>query len=204
MHGGGNASSSVTESEIVNKYDGKVEDEGLRTIVKEGENGEKQYLVIGRTAEMRIVDANTGITLSQHNIPYGAILYKKQGDIVEKGDKICEWDPYNAITITEIAGTAVYDGLIEGVTFREETTDEFSLHREKVVIESRDKSKNPTIKIMDPNGLELRQYNLPVGAHIMVDNNQKLKAGDILIKIPRAIGKSGDITGGLLRVTALF
>ena len=204
FHVGGTASSSVSENEIITKYEGKVEYEELRTIVKENENGEKQDIVIGRTAEMRIVDANTGITLSQHNIPYGATLYKKQGDIVVKGDKICEWDPYNAITITELSGKVAYDGLIEGVTYREEATDEFSLHREKVVIESRDKSKNPTIRIMDKDGLELRQYNLPVGAHIMVENNQKLKAGDILIKIPRAIGKSGDITGGLPRVTELF
>ena len=204
FHVGGTASSSVSENEIITKYEGKVEYEELRTIVKENDNGEKQDIVIGRTAEMRIVDANTGITLSQHNIPYGATLYKKQGDMVVKGDKICEWDPYNAITITELSGKVAYDGLIEGVTYREEATDEFSLHREKVVIESRDKSKNPTIRIMDKDGLELRQYNLPVGAHIMVENNQKLKAGDILIKIPRAIGKSGDITGGLPRVTELF
>ena len=204
FHVGGTASSSVTESEIISKYEGVLEYEELRTIIKEDENGVKQDLVIGRTAEMRIVDANTGITLSQHNIPYGAILFKKHGDTVVKDDKICEWDPYNATTITEIAGSVSYDGLIEGVTYREEATDEFSLHREKVVIESRDKSKNPAIRIIDADGNELRQYNLPVGAHIMVDNNQKLKAGDILIKIPRAIGKSGDITGGLPRVTELF
>ena len=204
FHVGGTASSSITENEIVTKYDGKVEFEELRTIIKEVEGGGKQDIVIGRTAEMRIVDANTGITLSQHNIPYGAILYFKHGDIVKKGDKICEWDAYNAITITELAGKVAYDGLIEGVTYREEAADEYSMHREKVVIESRDKSKNPIIKILDKEGNELRQYNLPVGAHIMVDNNQKLKAGDTLIKIPRAIGKSGDITGGLPRVTELF
>ncbi|MEG0519157.1 MAG: DNA-directed RNA polymerase subunit beta', partial [Bacteroidales bacterium] len=204
FHVGGTASSSVTENEIIAKYDGKVEYEELRTIVKESENGDKQNIVIGRTAEVRIVDGNTGITLSQHNIPYGAILYRKHGDFVAKGDKICEWDAYNAITITELAGKVAYDGLIEGITFREEAADEFSLHREKVVIESRDKSKNPAIRILDKDGNELRQYNLPVGAHIMVENNQKLKAGDTLIKIPRAIGKSGDITGGLPRVTELF
>ena len=203
FHVGGTASSSVSESEIVTRYDGKLEFEELRTIVKETEEGNYD-IVIGRTAEMRIVDANTGITLSQYNIPYGAILYYKNGDLVSKGDKICEWDAYNAITITETSGKVVYDSLIEGVTFREEAADEFSLHREKVVIESRDKSKNPTIKIVDEEGNDLRLYNLPVGAHIVVDNNQSVKAGDILIKIPRAIGKSGDITGGLPRVTELF
>ncbi len=204
FHVGGTASSSVSESEIITRYDGKLEFEELRTIVKTSENGDSNDVVIGRTAEMRIVDANTGITLSQYNIPYGAILYFKQGDIVKKGDKICEWDAYNAITITETAGKVVFDSLIDGVTYREEAADEFSLHREKVVIESRDKSKNPTIRIVDGEGNDLRLYNLPVGAHIVVDNNQDVKAGDILIKIPRAIGKSGDITGGLPRVTELF
>ena len=203
FHVGGTASGSVTESEIKSKYDGKVVFEELRTITKvEGE--ESRQIVVGRTAEMRIVDPNTGITLSQYNIPYGADLYKAEGDLVSKGDLICKWDPYNAVTITEQAGKVWYDGLVEGVTYREESADEFSLHRDKVVIESRDKSKNPIIRIMDKDGNELKQYNLPVGAHIMVENGQELTAGDILIKIPRAIGKSGDITGGLPRVTELF
>ncbi len=203
FHVGGTASGSVTESEIKSKYEGKVEFEELRTITKvEGE--ESRQIVVGRTAEMRIVDPNTGITLSQYNIPYGADLYKSEGELVSKGDLICKWDPYNAVTITEQAGKVWYDGLVEGVTFREESADEFSLHRDKVVIESRDKSKNPIIRIMDKDGNELKQYNLPVGAHIMVENGQELTAGDILIKIPRAIGKSGDITGGLPRVTELF
>ncbi|MBQ6871760.1 MAG: DNA-directed RNA polymerase subunit beta' [Bacteroidales bacterium] len=204
FHVGGTASSSVSENEIVTRYDGKLEFEELRTIVKESEDGNNNDIVIGRTAEMRIVDANTGITLSQYNIPYGATLYFKQGDLVKKGDKICEWDAYNAITITETSGKVIFDSLIDGVTYREEAADEFSLHREKVVIESRDKSKNPTIRIVDNDGNDLRLYNLPVGAHIVVENNQNVKAGDILIKIPRAIGKSGDITGGLPRVTELF
>ncbi|MBQ8034771.1 MAG: DNA-directed RNA polymerase subunit beta' [Bacteroidales bacterium] len=204
FHVGGTASSSVSENEIVTRYDGKLEFEELRTIVKESEDGNNNDIVIGRTAEMRIVDANTGITLSQYNIPYGATLYFKQGDLVKKGDKICEWDAYNAITITETSGKVIFDSLIDGVTYREEAADEFSLHREKVVIESRDKSKNPTIRIVDNDGNDLRLYNLPVGAHIVVENNQDVKAGDILIKIPRAIGKSGDITGGLPRVTELF
>ena len=204
FHVGGTASSSVSESEIVSRYNGKLEFEELRTIVKEDEEGKKHNIVIGRTAEVRIVDENTGMTLSQYNIPYGAELYFKDGDTVQKGDKICEWDAYNAITITETSGTVVYDSLIDGFTYREEATDEFSLHREKVVIESRDKSKNPSIRIVDKDGKDLRSYNLPVGAHIMVGDKQEVKAGDILIKIPRAIGKSGDITGGLPRVTELF
>jgi len=203
FHVGGTASGSVSESEIKSKYEGKVEFEELRTITKvEGDT--TREIVVGRTAEMKIVDANTGITLSQYNIPYGADLFKKEGEAVSKGDLICKWDPYNAVTITELAGKVVYDGLVEGVTYREESADEFSLHRDKVVIESRDKSKNPSVRIVDAGGNDLKQYNLPVGAHIMVENGQDLVAGDILIKIPRAIGKSGDITGGLPRVTELF
>ncbi len=203
FHVGGTASGSVSESEIKSKYEGKVEFEELRTITKvEGDT--TREIVVGRTAEMKIVDANTGITLSQYNIPYGADLFKKEGEAVSKGDLICKWDPYNAVTITELAGKVVYDGLVEGVTYREESADEFSLHRDKVVIESRDKSKNPSVRIVDADGNDLKQYNLPVGAHIMVENGQDLVAGDILIKIPRAIGKSGDITGGLPRVTELF
>jgi len=203
FHVGGTASSIASENEIVARYEGKLEFDELRTIFRLGEDGVNQEVVIGRTAEMRIVDNNTGITLAQHNIPYGATLYFKDGDVVKKGDKICEWDAYNAVTIAEQAGKAVFDSLIEGVTYREEAADEYSLHKEKVVIESRDKSKNPTIKIMDDK-VDLKQYNLPVGAHIMIENGKKVKVGDILVKIPRAIGKSGDITGGLPRVTELF
>ena len=204
FHVGGTASSIASENEIVARYDGRLEFEELRTLIKENAVGEKIEIVIGRTAEMRIVDVNTGIVLSNHNIPYGATLYFKNGESVKKGDKICEWDAYNALTIAEMGGKVLFDNLIEGVTYREEAADEYSLHKEKVIIESRDKSKNPTIKIMDDNKNELRQYNLPVGAHIIVENGKKVKAGDILIKIPRAIGKSGDITGGLPRVTELF
>ncbi len=202
FHVGGTASSIASESEIIARYDGRLEFEELRTITKKDDEGEHE-IVIGRTAEMHIVDVNTGITLSQHIIPYGAKLFQKNGVNVSKGDRICEWDAYNAVTITEMSGTVAFDSLVEGVTYREEAADEFSIHREKVVIESRDKSKNPTIKIM--NGKEeLKQYNLPVGAHIMAENGQEVKAGDVIVKIPRAIGKSGDITGGLPRVTELF
>jgi DNA-directed RNA polymerase subunit beta' len=204
FHVGGTASSIASENEIVARYDGRLEFDELRTLVKENAIGEKSELVIGRTAEMRIVDVNTGIVLSNHNIPYGATIYKKNGDAVTKGEKICEWDAYNALTIAETSGKIVFDNLIEGVTYREEASDEYSLHKEKVVIESRDKSKNPTIRIIDDNKQELRQYNLPVGAHIIVEDGKQIKAGEIIVKIPRAIGKSGDITGGLPRVTELF
>ena len=202
FHVGGTASSIASESEIIARYDGRLEFEELRTVTKHEDEGDFE-VVIGRTAEMRIVDVNTGITLSQHNIPYGAKLFQKDGANISKGDKICEWDAYNAVTITELPGTVSFDSLIEGVTFREEATDEYSLHREKVIIESRDKSKNPTIHIMQ-NGAEVKQYNLPVGAHLMVEDGEEVKAGEVIVKIPRAIGKSGDITGGLPRVTELF
>ena len=203
FHVGGVAGGKVSESEIVSKYEGRLEFEELRTITKKDDNGD-HTIVVSRATEMRIVHPVTEITLGQYNIPYGSELYKNDGDTVVVGDRICNWDAYNALTITETAGKVVYDGMIEGNTYREEATDEFSVHREKVIIESRDKTKTPTIRIIDANGEELRQYNLPVNAHVMVDDGQEIAVGDILVKIPRAIGKSGDITGGLPRVTELF
>ena len=203
FHVGGTASSTAAENAITSKYNGKLEFEELRTIERITEDG-VQDVVVSRTTEVRIVDENTGITYSQYDVPYGSILYKKDGASVKKGDLICEWDAYNAITIIETAGKARFDSMIDGVTFREEMADEYSLNRDKVIIESRDKSKNPTIVITDENGVELKHYNLPVGAHVMVEDGQELKVGDIIIKIPRAIGKSSDITGGLPRVTELF
>jgi len=203
FHVGGTASSTASENSITSKYNGKLEFEELRTIERITEEG-VQDVVVSRTTEVRIVDENTGITYSQYDVPYGSILYKKDGDTVSKGDLICEWDAYNAITIIEAAGKARFDSMIDGVTFREEMADEYSLNRDKVIIESRDKSKNPTIIIVDENGESIKHYNLPVGAHVMVEDGQDVKVGDIIIKIPRAIGKASDITGGLPRVTELF
>ena len=203
FHVGGTASNVASESEIVSKYEGRLEFEELRTITKVDEKGE-HTIVVSRATEMRIVHPVTDITLGQYNIPYGSELFKKDGENVVPGDRICNWDAYNALTITEISGKAVYDNMIEGVTYRDEAADEFMQHREKVVIEARDKSKNPTIRILGEDGMELKQYNLPVGAHVMVEDGQEIKVGDIIVKIPRAIGKSGDITGGLPRVTELF
>ena len=203
FHVGGTASSTAADNAITSKYDGKLEFEELRTIERVTEEG-VQDVVVSRTTEVRIVDENTGITYSQYDVPYGSILYKKDGATVKKGDLICEWDAYNAITIIETAGMARFDSMIDGVTFREEMADEYSLNRDKVIIESRDRSKNPTIVIVDEHGEELKHYNLPVGAHVMVEDGDDVKVGDIIIKIPRAIGKSSDITGGLPRVTELF
>ena len=167
------------------------------------EKGE-HTIVVSRATEMRIVHPVTEITLGQYNIPYGSELFKNDGESVVPGDRICNWDAYNALTITEISGKAVYENMIEGVTYRDEAADEFSQHREKVIIEARDKSKTPTIRILNAEGMEIKQYNLPVGAHVMVNDGSEIKVGDIIVKIPRAIGKSGDITGGLPRVTELF
>ncbi len=204
FHVGGTASNITSESKIVAKYDGVALIEELRTVAKvDPETGEKIDIVIGRLAELRIIDKNTGITLSSHNIPYSSKLYIKPDAEVKKNDLICEWDPYNAVIISEVDGTVAFDYVIDGITFHEES-DEQTGYREKVIIETRDKSKNPMIRILDAKGEEIKSYNLPVSAHIAVNDKDKIKAGDILVKIPRAVGKSGDITGGLPRVTELF
>ncbi len=203
FHVGGTASNIATESSIVAKYNGLVEIDELRTVEKTNEDGKKIFVVIGRLGELKIVDENTNIVLTTHTIPYGSLLYIKSGTKVKKGDLLCEWDPYNAVIISETNGKANFDNLIEGHTFHAET-DEQTGFREKVITEFRDKTLNPMVKIMSPTNEELKSYNLPVGAHIMPETGDEVKAGDILVKIPRAVGKSGDITGGLPRVTELF
>ena len=204
FHVGGTASGAVADSFIDSKYNGKLEFEELRTIKRIDENGEEQEVVVSRMTELKIVDAQTGMKFSQYDIPYGSVIYKKDGDTVTKGDRICEWDPYNAITIIETAGTVRFENMIEGTTFQKEAADEFSMSTDKVIIESKDKNKNPTLHIVDATGTSIRQFNLPVGAHVMAEDGSQVKVGDILIKIPRAIGKASDITGGLPRVTELF
>jgi DNA-directed RNA polymerase subunit beta' len=204
FHVGGTASNITTESRLVARYSGIAEIEELRSVPKKETDKGAIDIVIGRLAELRIIDKKTGIALTTHTIPYGSKLYIKPGQEIEKGKLICEWDPFNAVIIAELAGKIGYDYLIEGVTFREES-DEQTGFKEKVIIESRDKTKNPAIKILAAKGgEELRIYNLPVGSHLVVDTNKMVEAGDILAKIPRAVGKSGDITGGLPRVTELF
>jgi len=205
FHVGGTASNITTESSLVARYGGIAVIEEVRTVSRkdpESKNG-KTDIVIGRLGEMRIIDKKTGIALTTNTIPYGSKLYIKPNQEVQKGDLICEWDPFNAVIISEVAGKVAFDYLIEGVTFREES-DEQTGFKEKVIIESRDKTKNPTIKIMSPEGEEIKSYNLPVGAHLVTDLNKQVVAGDTIVKIPRAVGKSGDITGGLPRVTELF
>ncbi len=204
FHVGGVAGKMTEESEIRAKYDGVLEIDELRTVKRKDRNGEEAEVVLSRSAEMRIVDANTGIVLTTSNIPYGAYLYVNGQAKLNKGDLICTWDAYNAVILSEFAGKLAFESIEENATYREEI-DEQTGFAEKVIIESRDKKKNPTIKILDLKGQdELKNYSLPVGAHIMVKNDQKVEAGDVLVKIPRSSGKGGDITGGLPRVTELF
>ncbi|MBM3403469.1 MAG: DNA-directed RNA polymerase subunit beta' [Bacteroidetes bacterium] len=203
FHVGGVAGVNIASlSRIEARYDGILEIDELRS-VENTQSGKKVEIVIGRSAEMRIVDKKTQIILTSQNIPYGANLYFKHGDHVSRGDIISEWDPYNAVILSEVAGKIQYENIIEGVTYRVES-DETTGYQDKVIIESRQKAKNPAINILSSTGEVLRTYDIPVGAHIAIENNVKIKAGDILVKIPRAVGKSGDITGGLPRVTELF
>ena len=204
FHVGGTASSSAADSSIESKYDGVLKYEELRTIERVTDQNTTETVVVSRMTELRIIDENTGITYSQYDVPYGAVIYKKDGEKVTKGDLICNWDAYNATTIVETAGTVRFENMIEDATFQKESADEFSVSTDKVIIESKDKTKTPILHIVDENEQTLKQYNLPVGAHIMAENGDKVKVGDVIMKIPRAIGKASDITGGLPRVTELF
>jgi DNA-directed RNA polymerase subunit beta' len=202
FHVGGTATNTATSSKLEAKYDGIIEVDELKTIKRKNTDGQTVDVVIGRSAEMRIIDANTKIVLTTGNIPYGSQVYIKGGTKVKKGDLICDWDPYNAVIVSEFAGKLEFDNIEEGVTYREES-DEQTGFKEKVIVETRDKSKNPSIKII-VNKEVLRTYNIPVGAHVIVNDSDKIEAGQILVKIPRTSGKTGDITGGLPRVTELF
>jgi len=202
FHVGGTASNIATESSIIARYNGRLEFDELRT-VDFSDTSIKGKVVIGRLAEMRIVDKNTGITLTTHSIPYGAKVFRGEGEDVEKGDLLCEWDPFNAVIVSEAAGKVAFDSVIEGITYRDES-DEQTGFREKVIIETKDKTKNAEIKILAKNNEPLKIYNLPVGSHISVSEGENVKAGEILVKIPRSASKAGDITGGLPRVTELF
>ncbi|HWK56612.1 MAG TPA: DNA-directed RNA polymerase subunit beta' [Parapedobacter sp.] len=202
FHVGGTASNIAAESQIFAKFDGIVELENIRSVPHEGEEGPDQ-VVIGRSGEFRIIDPESKKVLMTNNIPYGSFLYVNAGDTVTKGQRVCSWDPYNAVIISEFGGKVEFESIIEGVTFREES-DEQTGHREKVIIDTRDKTKNPAIKILDSKGAVIRTYNIPVGAHVSVNDGVAVKEGVILAKIPRSTGKTRDITGGLPRVTELF
>jgi len=203
FHVGGTASNIAASSSLIAKYDGIMEIDELRTVERLNNENQKVNVVIGRSTEMRIIDSNTGITLTTGNVPYGSSLYIKPGTKVKKGDLICDWDPYNAVIVSEFGGSVEFKNIKENVTYREES-DEQTGFKEKVIIESRDKTLNPVISIVDKKGLGLKSYNIPVGAHIVINENAKIEPGQVLVKIPRLSGKTGDITGGLPRVTELF
>jgi DNA-directed RNA polymerase subunit beta' len=203
FHVGGTASNTTDISDMKAKATGSLEIDELRTIDLKSADGVKK-IVVGRSAELKITDDNTGIVLMSTNVPYGSELLIENNSKIKKGDIICKWDPYNAVIVSEVSGKVVYDNVIEGITYREEV-DEQTGFTEIVIIESRDKKKNPAIHIIDPKTKEvLREYSLPVDAHVSVNEGEKVEAGVTLVKIPRISGKTGDITGGLPRVTELF
>jgi len=204
FHVGGTASNTGSESDLKAKASGRLEIEELRTLEKKNADGSMKVVVVGRSAEMKIIDETTGIVLMNTNIPYGSELLVNGNGSIKKGDIICKWDQYNAVIVSEVNGKVVFDSISEGITCREEV-DEQTGFAEKVIIESRDKKKNPSIHIVDSKTNEvLREYSLPVNAHVSVKEGATITAGEILVKIPRTAGKSGDITGGLPRVTELF
>ena len=203
FHAGGVAANAAANASIVSKYDhALIELEEVRTVPFD-EDGRECEMVVSRLGELRFVDPNTKIVLSTVNVPYGSSLYYHNGDEVSKGDKIAQWDPFNAVIVTEYAGTLKFNDVIEGVTFRAET-DETTGLTEKIVTESRDRTKVPTCDVISANGEVLGTYSFPVGGHVVVEDGQTLKTGETLVKIPRAAAKGGDITGGLPRVTELF
>ena len=202
FHAGGVAANAAANASIVAKNDSRIELEEVRTVPFD-EDGRECEMVVSRLGELRFVDVNTKIVLSTVNVPYGSSLYFKNGDTVKKGDKIAQWDPFNAVIVTEYAGTLKFHDVIEGVTFRAET-DETTGLTEKIVTESRDKLKVPTCDVIGANGEVIGTYNFPVGGHVVVEDGQTVKTGETLVKIPRAAAKGGDITGGLPRVTELF
>ncbi len=202
FHVGGTASNIAAESQINARFDGIIEFENVRTVQYKTEEGDVD-VVLGRSGEFRIVEEGSNKVIVTNNIPYGSYLYVKDGSKITRGDRICSWDPYNAVIISEFAGLTQFEAVLDGITFREES-DEQTGHREKVIIDTRDKTKNPVIQITDTKGNIIKGYNIPVGAHIAVEEGEKLQTGQVIAKIPRSTGKTRDITGGLPRVTELF
>ena len=203
FHVGGIASNVATENSISCKYEQAIlEIEELRAVEAE-ENGKKFQVVVSRLAELRLIDPNTKIVLMVHNIPYGSKLFFNSGDMLKKGDTIIEWDPFNAVIVSEVSGKLEFESVIENVTYKVES-DETTGLKEKIIIESKDKTKAPAAHVVDENGNYLKNYSLPLGAHVVKDEGDTIKAGEVLVKIPRAVSKAGDITGGLPRVTELF
>ena len=203
FHAGGTASNIAANASIVAKNACRIEFEELRTVDAVDETGEAVRVVVGRLGEVRFIDVATGITLSVHALPYGSTLYVADKTEVDKGTLIAKWDPFNAVIVTENAGKIRFQDVIEGTTYKVESDESTGL-REIIITESKDRSKMPTAEILDENDMVIRTYNLPVGGHVVVEAGQMVKAGDVMVKIPSAKGKAGDITGGLPRVTELF
>jgi len=202
FHVGGVATKGAVDNEIKAKFAGVIELEEIKIVQGGKKTEDGSEIVIGRSGELRIIDTNTRAVLASNNIPYGAHMFVKDGQKVEKGQLLCEWDPFNAVIISEITGKVSFEHIEEGVTYKEDS-DEQTGFKEKIVIDSRDKTKIPVIKIVAGKEV-LKAYNIPVGAHISVNDGDKIEAGEILVKIPRQLGRTGDITGGLPRVTELF
>ena len=202
FHVGGVASNISSDANIKAKFDGVIQFEELRTITTANKEGEKMNVVMGRSGEIKIMQEGSDKVLISNHVPYGAFLKVTDGEKVKKGDELCSWDPYNAVILSEINGTIQFDAIEDGVTFREES-DEQTGFREKVIIDTKDKAKNPAVGVVGKNG-EAKAYSMPVGAHLSVENGATVRSGQVLAKIPRAIGKTRDITGGLPRVTELF
>ena len=203
FHVGGIAGNISEENNLSVKFDGIAEIDDLKTVKGKDSDGQESNIVISRTTEFKLLDANSGIVLSTNNIPYGSSIFVKNGQKVKKGTKVCQWDPYNGVIISEFSGKVRYENIEQGITYQVEI-DEQTGFQEKVISESRNKKLIPTLHIEDSKGGIIRSYNLPVGAHLMVENNEKISIGKILVKIPRKSSKAGDITGGLPRVTELF
>ncbi len=204
FHVGGTASNIADESEIKAKADAILEIDELRSVIQDAGKNMKKEIVVGRSAEIRLIDEKTGVVVATNNIPYGAEIFFKSGAKLKKGDVICKWDPYNAVFISEGSGVIKFENFEDGITFREEV-DEQTGYREKVITERRDKKKNPAIHIVDKKSKEIvKSYNLPVGAHVSVQEGTEVIVGSIIAKIPRVSAKTGDITGGLPRITELF
>jgi DNA-directed RNA polymerase subunit beta' len=203
FHVGGVAGNISEENAVIARFDGVAEIEDLKTVKGMDAEGKAAEIVISRTAEIKILDAKTKILLSSKNIPYGSTLNIKSGAKVTKGDVICQWDPFNGVIVSEFSGKIEFENIEQGITYQVEI-DEQTGFQEKVISESRNKKVIPTLLIVDSKGNTLRSYNLPVGAHLIVNEGDKIKEGKVLVKIPRKSAKSGDITGGLPRVTELF
>ena len=203
FHVGGIAGNISEENRLTSKFNGNITIDELKTVDSVDNEGNNEKIVISRTSEIKIIDKNTGIVLSTNNIPYGSKIFVEGKRTIKKGDVICEWDPYNGVIVSEFGGKAVFEDVIEGITFKVEM-DEQTGYKEKVITDAKKKKVIPTLHVQDKKGEILRSYSLPVGAHLLIEEGQDIKVGEILVKIPRKSGKAGDITGGLPRVTELF